>query len=409
MKKTISYLMFIILSFIVVSSVLMADSPSAWDRLISSGEDPSSISAVERRVFQVLSPEQAMVYLKGEDPENIALIDGRTLALALRQQAQERAAGLALTPLDPCELFRGRISGHQGITIRVDSDHPKELEKGKYRCGVPKMRGDEIRTHKVRALLLSLRVEQVDGEGVIKVWPGGEPEPDHGVVHFGDASTFPLIIPTLMIRVCDEESFDPCRDGDINLMTEEGSAHVVLTIVGMFEPVVSLSAPSVSAELDEKEPDSLTVNKSAYKSAVPPLWEQGTSGDLYYGDGNIGIGSSNPESRLFVTFDDSSSGEPDSAVTVDAESNSSSSYSLTLRVPNSEGGQDHLMRVRADGNVAIGQETLNDDVRFQVKGTYSDAPGHHVVRISTQGSGHPRSLCFKVRTSPVHSGIPGCR
>lgn len=74
-------------------------------------------------------------------------------------------------------------------------------------------------------------------------------------------------------------------------------------------------------------------------------------------DGNLGIGSTAPNPKLYVTSDTSLTGVNSTAIGADAPGVTTSDYALYLRASSGAGTVNNLMVVRGDGNVGIGTVT----------------------------------------------------
>ncbi len=59
---------------------------SAWDALMEQGLAPLSVTAIEREILELLTPEQAKAFARSAAASEIQLLDGRTLADLLRER-----------------------------------------------------------------------------------------------------------------------------------------------------------------------------------------------------------------------------------------------------------------------------------------------------------------------------------
>ncbi len=273
---------------------------TAWEKLLE--EDPhavedTSISALERRILQVLTPEQADAYAAGQDPEEILVPGGECLATFIDRTERTRAAGLVIRPIEPCTLVDTRVAGtrlaaRERRTVRARGPAADYSAQGGSAegCGIPDLRGDVLRRNAARGLLVAVEVRDADGPGMLKLWPAhGPPEPAIGVLAYGPDEV--ATASSLIIGLCEEESVDPCPSGDLELKAEGAGADVVLTVMGVLETVESVVAGTPHTGDTAPTP----------KATVEPYWEKRTDSDvLYYLEGGIGVRTDNPEATLHV-------------------------------------------------------------------------------------------------------------
>ncbi len=365
------------------SSVLVVGLPglareapiTAWEKLLAENPEAAedtSISVLERRILQVLNPEQAEAYAAGQPPESTALPGGGTLAGFIDRTRRIEASGLLFKPLVPCRLLDTRRTGteiREGDVVYLKVRGPRTDYSGHGGnaggCGVPDLRGDVLRTNTARALMLSVEIDDATGMGGLEIWPaGGARRPGVGLLSYGEQ---PGNGPrqSLVVAMCDEESTTPCRLGDVALAVNQAAAHVVADIVGYFEPPWSALTATTTGRTTEDE-------RLPEKSATVPYWEPGTIGGIYYSEGPVGIGTSTPESQLVVTSANTAGGDPNAAVTIDAQDNSVFSYALSLRARSGVGTADDLMVVRGDGKVGIGTKTPASNLHVNGRSRFED-------------------------------------
>jgi hypothetical protein len=70
-----------------------------------------------------------------------------------------------------------------------------------------------------------------------------------------------------------------------------------------------------------------------------------SSSNSYFNGGNVGIGTTVPQSKLIVTFNNGVSGPPKTAITADAPGITASDYSLFLRAKSGEGTVNNLTHI----------------------------------------------------------------
>lgn len=124
------------------------------------------------------------------------------------------------------------------------------------------------------------------------------------------------------------------------------------------------------------EADSITVKGVPVGASSDSYWSD-NSGNIYYNGGNVGIGTSTPASNLHVYVPGSSS--PVSALTVDVKtfvtaSNAESSYYLRMR---DIGGGAEAFAVRGDGKIGIG--TSSPELKLQIVDIAQDLDGGAVL------------------------------
>ncbi|MCP4592497.1 MAG: hypothetical protein GY842_17320 [bacterium] len=271
---------------------------TAWQVLLTErpeAADDTSISTLERKILQVLTPKQADAYADGRDAAEIALPGGETLAEFIDRTERARAPGLVIRPLEPCTLFDtrsvGKLAAGDRRTVQVRGPETDYSAQGGAAdgCAVPGLVGGSLKVNAARAVLLAVEVREPEGTGELALWPShGPPAPRTGLAAYGPEAA--VTVPSLIVPLCDEESVNPCRDGDLELRLDGAGAHVVLTIHGVLEPAV--------ATIDAADSKTATVPD---KSTTAPYWEKRTDNDnLYYTDGSVGLGTDWPARTLHV-------------------------------------------------------------------------------------------------------------
>ncbi|MCP4590343.1 MAG: hypothetical protein GY842_06350, partial [bacterium] len=290
------------LVLVALPAVRAQDPPAtAWQGLLAKrpeAADDTSISTLERKILQVLTPEQADAYAGGRDAAKIVLPGGETLTEFIDRTERARADGLVIRPLEPCTLLDtrdvGKLAAGERRTVQVRGPKTDYSSQGGAAdgCGVPGLRGGKIKVNAARAVLLAVEVREAEGSGELALWPShGPPAPRTGLVAYGPESA--VAVPSLIVPLCDEESVEPCRDGDLKLRLDGAGAHVVLTVHGVLEPAAALiDAVSQAATVPDK-------------STTAPYWEKRTDNDhLYYNDGWVGVGTDTPEATFHVEGDE---------------------------------------------------------------------------------------------------------
>lgn len=260
---------------------------SAWQALLSDYPamvEDRSVPAEERRILQALSLESAEAYLAGKDPATIVLPGGETLEDFINRMREERAAGLVFQPTEPCRVLDTRtIEPLRDENVNVELQGTNLAEP----CGLPGFVGDELKTHRARSVMLRVSLQDVQGDGDMVIWPANDhPEPLVGLVRLSESNE-----QNVVASLCDEISSEPCADGDVTVRVRGGSAHVVLDVVGYFEPARQLWGESV--EPDEQFTD---------KSTVTP-WQSDNVTDIYYTGGYVGIGTDSPQRSFHLLGD----------------------------------------------------------------------------------------------------------
>ncbi len=275
---------------------------TAWQALLAERPevvDDTSVSTLERKILQLLTPEQADAYAGARDAAEIRLPNGETLASWLDRQRRLEASGLLYKPLVPCRVLDTRrmsrpLAADEELFLHVrgaaaDFSHQGGEDGG---CGVPGLRGEVLRTNTARALMLSVEIHDAAGLGSVELWPvGGARRPGIGLLSYG-----PDINPRqmLVVGICDEESVRPCEHGDVALALRGADAHVVADVLGYFEPPWT----ALGARPEEEESDDQGV--VAFKTTG--LWQE-NGNHIYYDAGFVGIGTAGPQCALDVAGD----------------------------------------------------------------------------------------------------------
>ncbi len=309
-------------AIIVAVAALMVSPPglaeeapiTAWEKLLAENPEAAedtSISVLERRILQVLSPEQAEAFADGQPPDSLVLANGETLEDFLDRRKRLDASGLLFKPLVPCRIFDTRRIGNEiseGNVVYLNvrgpgTDYSRQGGNAEG-CGVPDLRGEVLLTNTARALMLSVEIDDATGAGNLDIQPAGNAR--RAGVGLLTYDRGPGRRQSLVVAMCDGESTSPCPMGDLALAVDGAAAHVVVDVVGYFEPPWSLIAtdsmqagrPSAASEVE--------VVRSSEKAATAPYWEPGVDpANIHYSDGNIGIGTASPVADVHVMETDS--------------------------------------------------------------------------------------------------------
>ncbi|MCP4592498.1 MAG: hypothetical protein GY842_17325 [bacterium] len=298
-KTLVALLVLVLVLAAAVPVGAQAPPATAWQALMAErpeADDHTSISTLERRILQVLTPAQATAYAAGEDPEALVLANGETLASFLDRQRRLEASGLLYKPIVPCRVLDSRRIGpplavEEKLQLHLRGPATDYSRQGGENsgCGLPGLRGEVLRTNSARALMLSVETHDAAGLGSVELWPaGGARRPGIGLVSFGLGTGSRQM---LVVAVCDEESVHPCQNGDLALALHGAAAHVVADVLGYFEPPWTAFAQ----EPKEHGPDDET--PAALKSTG--LWQQ-SGDDIYYTAGRVAIGTDTPEWTLSI-------------------------------------------------------------------------------------------------------------
>ncbi len=350
-----------------VADEITGNDDTAWDVLVAERPqvvDGGTVTPIERRILQLLTPAQADELSQGTASGRIELADGRSLAELIAQIQREDDAGLVFKPVIPCAVLDTRETGQSFAAdeTRVlklrGADSDGSAADG---CGIPGLHGRILRTNRARSVFLTVRVVRPEGEGDLRIWPANDhPQPQVGLLDYGadPAQTYES---SVVVSLCDEIGAEPCAAGDVKVRTHGAGAHLVLSVLGWFQAVrpAALSADPLKED-----------TAVAAKSATEPFWEAGTDGKIFYSDGNVGIGSTSPNSKLVVTHDAAINGEPGASVTIDAKDSTANEWALGLRASTGPGTVEDLMVVRGDGRVGIGTRWPAADLHVAGKGRF---------------------------------------
>lgn len=274
-------------------SVDASSRPTAWDVLVVERPEilaDTSLTSLERRVLQLLTPSQAEALSRGASIDDIRLVSGESLSGVLARMQREDESGQLYKPIAPCTVLDTRSAQ----SLSADQTHTLSIAEAKS-CDFPGFRGEILRSHTARSIFLQVQVIDPANDGELRLWPANDhPRPDVGLVNF-QADTAAVV--SAVVSLCDEIGVDPCRAGDLNLHIGT-RAHVVLTAIGYFEP----ARPAVW----ESNGVSQVVGGKEGSSTV---WEQypGTD-DVYYAEGKVAIGTgaatNTPNAQLHVWGED---------------------------------------------------------------------------------------------------------
>ena len=246
-----------------------------------------------RQILQVLNAEQAQALADGVPGEELRLANGETFAEYLNRRSVRTQAALVLRQIVPCVIFdsgslQSPLIPQQIETLRVIGNFSEGQQKQTSECNLPGFMettpnsGASFRTPAAHSLLLNIEIFDASGAGSLKLWPTGQAEPTGRLMSFeADVVT---TASSLIVPICNEESFDPCAEGDLNLWTDT-LADVRVTVQGYLEPLIHETG---ELPLGGDQP-------KIRKSLVASYWEQGTnSNDIYFNDGKVGIGTDAP-------------------------------------------------------------------------------------------------------------------
>ncbi len=288
-RSTIALVIFIAACGLVYADAQAVDPTAEYLAL-----ETQSLSYLERKLSAVLTPEQSEAYTAGMDPAEIDLENGETLEEFISRQERSQQAGLVYKPVAPCVLLDTRQIGDpfstdeiRTLLLRGTATNYSEYGGSSPGCGIPGLRGDVFKRNTARAVFLSIEISEALGDGHFKTWPANEhPAPNVGVFQY---TQFSNSASSVIVSLCDEESLEPCTDGDINLQTNGSGAHVTITALGYFKELSDHLSLTDAEEFDQD------------KSTESPFWEEGTvEGKIHYSDGNVGIGTPDPETKLEV-------------------------------------------------------------------------------------------------------------
>ena len=122
----------------------------------------------------------------------------------------------AYTPLNPCRIF----DSTPGPTLTAGTTY-WDLARGS--CNVPQT---------ANAVALTLTASGASAAGTLKVWDSGSSEPAvSGMAFRGDGTDSSFSI----VRLC--YPVEECSTEDIAIKVVTSNSHVVLDVVGYFEPL----------------------------------------------------------------------------------------------------------------------------------------------------------------------------
>ena len=263
---------------------------------------------IEQSLLQVLDSDQLQAFVDGVGAEDILLANGESLADYLDRRSQSGRASLALHTLEPCVLTDSAKAGQkpipgvvQSLLVRGPDSDLSELGGSPEGCGLPGLirtgtTEQSFWTSAARALLISVEIRDAVEAGSLSIWPAGSPKPAGSSVTFEPQQV--TTVPSLIVPICDQESADPCRDGDLHLLID-ADAEIRVAVHGYLEPLdPSLGSGADSGTADiEMDTDS--------KSLTEPFWEKRTDNDdIHYTDGRVGIGTDSPDTALHVVGSD---------------------------------------------------------------------------------------------------------
>jgi len=215
-----------------------ASDESAWDAMVAN--DPelaenASITAIERQILNVLSPDQAEDFYSGVDPSSILLDDGTTLEQYL--SAALTPGGVIFVPTDPCILAdtRDSVDGNMGVgetrdflARGLDLSSQGGSATG---CGVP----DEA-----VAIFASFRIRNPDGagNGRLRAWATGDPQPSAVILDFAETADNLRFNAGSVVQLAD------IGTGDFTVRTTGVGARVTMHTTGYFLPMEEDTDPA---------------------------------------------------------------------------------------------------------------------------------------------------------------------
>ena len=256
---------------------------------------PEALKLLQRKILDVLYPEQLEQFVSGVDPSEIQLANGETLEEFIERTRQTRAAGLVFQPLDPCVLLDTSKTGDRFVagesrTLLLRGPKTDYSASGGAAdgCGLPGLVGDVFKTNLARAAFVTVEIRDPAAAGRLLVWQGQEQMgPSIGLVRYGPGH---LGTTSAIVSLCDQESPAPCVDGDLAMQALDAGTDVVLTLLGYFQPASSAASAFQAAD-----------SARTQKSTASPFWEPGNApGDIQYSDGQVGIGITDPQATFHV-------------------------------------------------------------------------------------------------------------
>jgi hypothetical protein len=208
--------------------------------LASAGVDPGSAAntvspspRAERRVLEALAPAQAEKLLAGAPASSIVFDDGTTLAQLVGLAAADAGVELAFTPVDPCVVVRtagtarGPLAANEvrAFLARGDLGGQGGAAGG---CGIPA---------EARALAAIVSGTNGKGNGALRIWPSGDPEPAIGALEYGAAKS--AIVPVL-VELC----HGVACGSDFQVRAAGPRTQLRLDVVGYFAPVELTPGPA---------------------------------------------------------------------------------------------------------------------------------------------------------------------
>ncbi|MEM9555735.1 MAG: hypothetical protein AAGC60_15885 [Acidobacteriota bacterium] len=217
-----------------------ATSPSAWDVLVDSKpvDELEAIPPLERRVLDVLSPEQGTALAQGDDD---VLELEKALTTILGRGASARGGTMSFIRLEPCLIAdtrraRGPFADDQirHYVVRGETTDLSPQGGSSTGCGVPGLAEGLSVSNLAQAVLLHFEVIGAQRTGKLTAWAANQPQPllTHLSYERGDSRTGPTS-GLAVVPLCDAQSLDPCPFGDLRLKLS-GGAHLVTAVHGYF-------------------------------------------------------------------------------------------------------------------------------------------------------------------------------
>ncbi len=404
----------LLLLLVAAPAAVAEESPqTALDLLIE--EQPGvveSLSPLEKRVLQALTPEQASLYLDDTDPTTITLASGETLAELVAQVERELRTGLVFKPVEPCVIMdtlkAGRLIAGESRTILVRGERADYSDWGGSEggCGIPGLTGDGLLRNAAQAVFLNIEVFDPEGEGELRIWPSNDrPAPSVGLLSYGpfrESST------SVIVSLCNERGIDPCADGDLTIEARDAGVGIAVKVMGYFEYAGNVM--EVTSD-DSKE----------IKSTTSPFWEEGGSaGAIHYSDGNVGIGTTVPLTPFAIKgnggvnpvgITQNQVGGDSTMELTTKDLAGSQATRLLLRGDSDNanivfyrggrGSEEVTMFIKGNGNVGIG--TAAPWAKLMIEGPTNSYPNNKALFIKAPGE----STSFKDQimiSSPIDTG-----
>ena len=314
------------------------DQRSAWDFLMQSQPDAVNdpdLSPLERRILQVLTLEQANAFSAGADPSTLTLPNGETLVDFIERVEILQSLGLAYKPARPCVLIDTRANRDKlepgetrSFILRGEDTDYSAYGGSATGCRLPGLTGTILKTNSAKALFLRVEVLDAEGEGELKFWPAGHSRPTLGQVAYAPLPPLSGVQTTVIVGLCDEESLTPCESGDLQMQVNGAPVNVRISTLGSFVKAGPPAPQGPAGKWIRRNNDIFYVQGNVGIGTTTPKerltvsgnvrvelgtvcdengcigdsqWENGADGRIFYQGGNVGIGASSPDARLQVS------------------------------------------------------------------------------------------------------------